>query len=201
MADIQTHVISRPIAAALDVDVGTLVHVEILEQQILPVDVGISVRIFAAARIFDNLCRIDWRCAAAGHIGFVIDVHPSSSIGIFDHVGGLDERIFDGHTDLGTGVLLTFFRRDDHHAVGTAHAVDGRCGCIFENREVFDRFSGNLVQIRSRYFDIVQKDEWCSATSESSHAADVEICGFARSTGLSHRNHASQFARKSRRER
>ena len=156
VVEVEAHVVGRPVAAARDVDVGALVHVEVAEQHVLPVHVGVYVRCGVVAGHLYVLRRVFGILGSAGEHALVVELHPGGSVDEFRETHRLYERVLDRHADLGAGVFLALLRGDDHHAVGAAHAVDGRRGGVLEDGEALDRLGGDSVQVARRDLDVVQ---------------------------------------------
>ena len=172
-------------AAARHVDVDALVEREILVEVVHPVYVGIEVGIGAVAVFLDDFGRVD--LAARGGVPQFGELHGVEHVGDF---GRLHHAGFEADVDLGFADD-TLARGDEDHAVGAAHAVDGRRGGVFEDREVLDVLDVDQIQIT---FDAVDEHQRRRAAAEGRDAADPEGRAGARFARTLHRDHAGQLA-------
>ncbi len=133
------------LGAACHVEVEVLVEGAALEEHIVPVHIGINVGIESQFGPHDFFAGVTWIFAACG-TSLVIGFHESYTVGdLRDARRGRYAQLgphVDGHLLRIAAVL----GGDDHHAVGAARSVKGRCRGVFEHRERFDGLGRDVVE-------------------------------------------------------
>ena len=161
-------------AAAAQVDVGVLAGGEILEEQIVPIYVGIDVAVGAQTRIFDLVLGVVLR-KSAGYSRLIVVGHVVDTVGYGRDARRHGETVLKTYVDRHPFGVAARFGSDDHHAIGTAGAVKGRGGGILEDGERFDCLRWDRVEDGLGDLDTVEDDERRLVCAESRDTADPEV--------------------------
>ena len=138
-------VVARVLAAAVDVDRAAVAHRPVLHQELHPVGVRKPVGVCSGRDDSEFLACVV-RLLVSGRESLVHHLRVSHSVGELRRVGA---RVIDC-LELGVDVylsLITALGGDEHDAVRTARAVNGRLGSVLEHGEGLDVLNVELVQV------------------------------------------------------
>jgi len=148
MVCLNTHIVRGFRTTTRYVDVCTLAHSHLLENVVSPVYTGVYQRIDPLASVVDNFLAVALRSMrVSGKLCFVVHFHPGSSIHKFRETVHNVEGVFNAGVHFGRFIFLTGLCGDQHHTIGTTSTIDSCGRGIFQNRETFNCFCRNFVQV------------------------------------------------------
>ena len=192
MLEVERHVVADFRATTANVNVGALAHCHVAEQEALPVNVGVEIGVQAFFGALDSDVAIV-RGVAAGNASLIIKAHEVGAIEEVREVTLEVKRVFEADAYAGLRVIVTAFGFNDHNAVSTAGTIDCSCGCVLQDRERFDVLGGDVVEVRSRDFNVVEKNQRGLTATESADTADEELGGATGLTATGRRNDTCDF--------
>ena len=188
---LQTHIVSHARTTSLYVYVGTLVEITVSENQIIPVNIRIHIRIYSACRVGDLFFRI-FRGSnlrrASGLGSFIIGLHIGGSISKFHPVHRTEIRSLQRHINRCLRVFSTALCRYQHYTVSTTVTINSRCRSIFQQRKAFNRLCRNSVQVVRRDFYSIQQDQRSGTSAESIDTTNIKVRSRTRLTAIGNRN-------------
>ncbi len=162
-----------------DVDVRPGVVAEVLEYAVDPIDIRVKVRILSAQGLAYPL-RIEI-FSPGSHI---VHFHVLCRARHLRHLDWAGHTVLEFDADLWFA-LLSAACRDEHHAVGSSHSVNGRRGGVLEDGEFLDVLDIHKVKLT---LDSVDQDERVGVGSEGADASDPESGSRARLAAPLHRH-------------
>ena len=182
------------LGSARHVEVEVLVEGAVLEQHVVPVDVGVDVGVESQFGSHDLLVAVIGLFAARG-AGLVEGLHVGDAVGDLRNAGRGRGAELGAQVDGHFLRVAAVFRGDDHHAVGSARTVEGRGRGVLEHRERLDGLGRDVVEHLVGDFHAVEDQQRRLSRSEGRDSADPEIGAVgARLARFLHGDHAGDLA-------
>ena len=159
-------------SAAAQVEHGLERRGVVLEQEFLPIDIGVEVRVEA---VLDDLQLVVavYGVLVAGHAGFICQGRIGPGIDEFAFEGRGRDAVFGLEIDVHLA-LLAPLGGDQYDAVGSALSVDRRGRGVLQHGERFDVLDVDFVEVT---LDSIDQNEGRRVGSEGRYAADPEFRG------------------------
>ena len=194
MIGLQTHIICHTRTTTLKINIGTLIVVSFLKNQIIPIHIRVYIRIqsfFSIQNLFFRIFRIRDRSQTSSLSRFIVSTHKGRSVCKFHYIHRTEVRCLQRNIYLRFWVFRTTFCSNQHHTIRTSVTVNSRCRSIFQQRKTFDRFCRNTVQVRGWNFHSIQQNQWGRTSSECIDTTDIKFRRRSRFSTACHRHNTS----------